>query len=61
MPQNSILIYENFDVWGIDFMSPFPTSIRNEFILVAIDYVSKWMEAQAFPLNDAKVVVKFLK
>jgi hypothetical protein len=50
-----------FDVWGIDFMGPFPNSFNNQYILVAVDYVSKWVEAMASPTNDAKVVVKFLK
>ena len=42
-------------------MGPFPDSRGNKYILVAIDYVSKWVEAQAFPTNDARVVVKFLR
>ena len=50
-----------FDCWGIDFVGPFPSSCGNEYILVAIDYVSKWVEAVATPYNDAKTVVKFLK
>ncbi|GJV14471.1 reverse transcriptase domain-containing protein [Tanacetum coccineum] len=29
--------------------------------LLAVDYVSKWVEAKALPTNDARVVVKFLK
>ncbi|XP_062114006.1 uncharacterized protein LOC133825019 [Humulus lupulus] len=45
MPLNSILEVELFDVWGIDFMGPFPPSFRNLYILVAVDYVSKWVEA----------------
>nr|GFA19234.1 reverse transcriptase domain-containing protein [Tanacetum cinerariifolium] len=52
---------QNFDVWGIDFMGPFPSSKRNKYILVAVDYLSKWVEAKALPTNDARVVVKFLK
>ncbi|GJX48976.1 reverse transcriptase domain-containing protein [Tanacetum coccineum] len=48
-------------VQGIDFMGPFPSSNGNKYVLVAIDYVSKWVEAQAFPTNDARNVVKFLK
>ncbi|GJS23920.1 reverse transcriptase domain-containing protein [Tanacetum coccineum] len=54
-------ICEIFDVWGIDFMGPFPSSNGNKYVLVAIDYVSKWVEAQAFPTNDARNVVNFLK
>ncbi|GJS89618.1 reverse transcriptase domain-containing protein [Tanacetum coccineum] len=53
MPQNSIQVSEIFDIWGIDFMGPFPKSHKFEYILVAIDYVSKWAEAEALPNNDA--------
>ena len=52
---------ELFDVWGIDFMGPFPPSYGNLYILVAVDYVSKWVEAIACPSNDGKTVLKFLK
>ncbi|GKE72960.1 reverse transcriptase domain-containing protein, partial [Tanacetum coccineum] len=61
MPQNVIQVCEIFDVWGIDFMGPFPSSRGNTYILVAVDYLSKWVEAKALPANDARVVVKFLK
>ncbi|GJZ50938.1 putative nucleotidyltransferase, ribonuclease H [Tanacetum coccineum] len=61
MPQNNIQVCEVFDVWGLDFMGPFPQSRGNKYILVAVDYVSKWVEAQALPTNDARVVVKFLR
>ncbi|GJT63860.1 reverse transcriptase domain-containing protein [Tanacetum coccineum] len=61
MPQNPIQVCEIFDLWGIDFMGPFPSSRGNRYILVAVDYVSKWVEAKALPTNDARVVVKFLK
>ncbi|GKB43871.1 reverse transcriptase domain-containing protein [Tanacetum coccineum] len=61
MPQNSIQVCEIFDVWGIDFMGPFPSSRGNKYILVAVDYLSKWVEAKALPTNDAQVVCKFLK
>nr|GEZ09499.1 reverse transcriptase domain-containing protein [Tanacetum cinerariifolium] len=46
---------------GIDFMGPFSSSKGNKYILVAVDYFSKWVEAKALPTNDARVVVKFLK
>ena len=41
-------------------MGPFPPSFGNLYILVAVDYVSKWIEAVATPTNDARVVTKFL-
>ncbi|GJY84925.1 reverse transcriptase domain-containing protein [Tanacetum coccineum] len=61
MPQNAIQVYEIFDVWGIDFMGPFPSSRGNKYILVAVDFLSKWVEAKALPTNNALVVVKILK
>nr|GEW75484.1 reverse transcriptase domain-containing protein [Tanacetum cinerariifolium] len=61
MPQNSIQVCENFNVWGINFIGPFLSSRGNKYILVAVDYFSKWVEAKALPTNDARVVYKFLK
>ncbi|KAK8640169.1 hypothetical protein V6N13_007928 [Hibiscus sabdariffa] len=61
MPLQNILEVELFDVWGIDFMGPFPSSYGNLYILLAVDYVSKWVEASATTHNDAKTVLKFLK
>nr|GEY88094.1 reverse transcriptase domain-containing protein [Tanacetum cinerariifolium] len=54
MPQNSIQVCEIFDVWGIDFMGPFLSSRGNKYILVAVDYFSKCVEAKALPTNDAR-------
>nr|GEW34342.1 reverse transcriptase domain-containing protein [Tanacetum cinerariifolium] len=61
MPENSIQVCKIFDVWGIDFMGPFSSSRGNKYILVAVDYLSKWVEVKALPTNDARVVCKFLK
>nr|GEW73518.1 reverse transcriptase domain-containing protein [Tanacetum cinerariifolium] len=61
MPQNSIQVCEIFDVWGIDFMGLFPSSKGNKYILVAVDYLSKWVEAKALPTNNTRFVIKFLK
>ncbi|XP_015167995.1 uncharacterized protein [Solanum tuberosum] len=56
-----ILEVELFDVWGIDFMAPFVSSYRKKYILVTVDYVSKWVEVVALPENDGKSVAGFLK
>ncbi|GJT85550.1 reverse transcriptase domain-containing protein [Tanacetum coccineum] len=61
MPQNAIQVCEIFDLWGIDFMGPFPSSRGNKYILVAVDYLSKWVEAKALPTMNDWVVVKVLK
>ncbi|GKC92848.1 cytidyltransferase-like domain-containing protein [Tanacetum coccineum] len=51
----------SFAMHGIDFMGPFPLSNGNKYILVAIDYVSKLVEAQAFPTSDVRNIVNFLR
>ena len=56
----NILEVELFDVWGIDFIGPFPPSFGFVYILLAVDYVSKLVEAIATTTNNAKVVLKFL-
>ena len=61
MPRNPILIVEIFYMWRIDFMGSFSNSFGNEYILVAIDYVSKWVETMPYKSNNNKVIVKFLK
>ena len=61
MPLNPILIVDLFDVWGINFMGPFPMSFGYSYILVGVDYVSKWVEAISCKSNDHRVVLKFLK
>ena len=50
-----------FDVWAIDFMVPFVCSHGMKYILVAVDYVSKWMEAIALANNERRSVTAFLK
>ncbi|XP_073019208.1 uncharacterized protein [Primulina eburnea] len=57
-PLTNILEVELFDVWGIDFMGAFPSSFGQSYILLAVDYVSKWVEAIATNTNDARVVAK---
>ena len=45
---------------GIDFMGLFPSSCGKKYILLAVDYVSKWVEAIHTITCDAKVVLKFM-
>ena len=61
MPLHGIMVVQLFDVWGIDFMGPFPYSFGNIYILLAVDYVSKWVEATTYPKNDANTIVGFLQ
>lgn len=61
MPLKGILVLEVFDVWVIDFMAPFPYSFGNKYILVVVNYVSKWIEAVASPTNNTRLVIKLFK
>ncbi|XP_052114395.1 uncharacterized protein LOC127745577 [Arachis duranensis] len=61
MPQQHMLFCEIFDVWGIDFMGPFPNSSGYLYILLAVDYVSKWVEAIPTYLDDANTVISFIR
>ncbi|CAA7407050.1 unnamed protein product [Spirodela intermedia] len=61
MPMSNMLVVEIFDVWGIDFMGHFPSAEKYEYILLAIDYVSKWVEVIPTRTNDHKIVMKFVQ
>ena len=41
-------------------MGSFPSSCGNTYILLGVDYVSKWVEAIATQKSDAKTVVQFV-
>nr|GEV50904.1 reverse transcriptase domain-containing protein [Tanacetum cinerariifolium] len=59
-----LMIYKDahdFVTRCIDFMGPFPSSRGNKYILMAVDYLSKWVKAKLLPSNDARVVCKFFK
>ena len=61
IPLNPILVADLFHVWGIDFMGPFPMSFRYSYILVGVDYMSRWVKAISCKSNDHRIVLKFLK
>lgn len=58
---DKILEVELFDVWGVDFMGLFVSSYGHKYILVVMDYMSKWVEVVALVDNEGKRVVAFLK
>jgi len=61
MSLQNIIEVEVFYCWGIDFVGPLPSSYGNAYILVAVDYASKWVEAMATPKNDVRIMIKFPK
>ena len=61
MPLKGILEVKIFNVWGLDFMGPFPNSLGHLYILLAVDYVSRWIEAVGTIKADGKIVSKFLR
>ena len=61
MPLQVILVVKIFYVWGIDFMGPFPPLFRNQYILLVVDYVFKWVKVVACPRNDANIVVGIIQ
>ena len=61
MPLQGIMVVQIYYVWGIDFMGPFPPSFGNLYILLVVDYVSKWVESIACLRNDANIVVGFIQ
>ncbi|KAA3466467.1 Transposon Ty3-I Gag-Pol polyprotein [Gossypium australe] len=60
MSLHSVLEIELIDVWGIDFIGPFLPSVGKLYILLAVDYVFKWVKVVTLASNDAKSVLKFL-
>ena len=63
MPLRPIMSARAFAKWVIDLVGPIrpPTKgSRAQYIIVAIDYLTKWVEAKATPKNDARTATKFL-
>jgi len=61
IPLQPQLVVEPFEIWALDFVSPFnPPSNQKVYILVATDYVTKWVEAVDFPRATEEAVINFL-
>ena len=61
-PLTPIIPISPFEKWGIDFVGPInPVSARrNRYIILAIDYATKWVEARPTRKNDATTAATFL-
>ena len=63
MPMCSIMSTRAFSKWGIDFVGPIKPPAKSthaQYIIVAMDYLTKWVEAKAMVKNDARTTAKFL-
>ena len=50
-----------FDLWGIDILGPFPRATKQrKFIIVAVEYYTRWVEAEALAKITAAAVEKFI-
>ena len=50
MPLQPQVLVELFEKWALECFGPIaPMSIKKRYILVCMDYVTKWVEAKAFP------------
>ncbi|GKC94134.1 reverse transcriptase domain-containing protein [Tanacetum coccineum] len=50
-----------FQQWGIDLVGPFPEALgRVKFLVVAVDYFTKWVEAKPLATITCKNILKFV-
>ena len=61
MPLNPQMVLPQFEKWGMDFIGPIdPPSNVKSYILVCIDYLTKWVEVKAMKHAHDEKVVEFL-
>eukprot|EP00253_Pinus_taeda_P002266 PITA_02266 len=62
MPLQCHVTFEPYDKWGMDFIGPIdPPSKQKKYIIVCIDYLTKWAEAKAIKVTTEEKVVEFLR
>ncbi|MCO5601651.1 hypothetical protein L7F22_055774 [Adiantum nelumboides] len=60
-PRQAVIANGPFEKWGIDAMGPLPRTANGKlYILVAIDYMTRWVEAQSVAKVNEKTVSKFV-
>ena len=61
LPLQPQVMIEPFEKWALNFVGPiFPMSRKNKYILVCMNYVTKWVEAKALFRATEKLVVEFI-
>lgn len=61
MPLHPQLVIKPFEHWALNFVGPInPSSNKKSYILVATEYVTKWVEAVALPRATEDIIISFL-
>ena len=63
MPLHTITLPWPFSTWGMDIIGKIHPTASNghEFILIAIDYFTKWVEAASYKVLNSKKVAQFIQ
>jgi hypothetical protein len=61
MPLKAQVVAKPFERWALDFVGPFNLkSNQKAYIIVATNYMTKWIESEALPNETEEVVIKFI-